>query len=70
MRKQRIKNPWIRKGLVYHATINVYGGKTYKYRGTVRKRLNFISYHGIKWYYGEQKLIDMAYDFMEHFKND
>ena len=70
MRKQRMKNPWTRKGLVYHAKINVYGGRTHVFRGTVHKRLNVVSYHAIRLIHGEDRLISMAYDVMEHFKND
>lgn len=49
---------WNRKHLFYYARCNVYS--RHIYQGTITKRLDFISYHMIKWWYGEQYLIRMA----------
>lgn len=52
-------NPWKRKGLFYHASLNIYGGSNV-YLCTVNKRLDFVSYHFIKWIHGQGKLNQMA----------
>ena len=51
-------NPWKRKGLFYYATLTVYGNAVV--RGTVKKKLDFVSYHLIMWIHGESKLRAMA----------
>lgn len=59
-----MKNPWVREGLFYVATLQFCrpsGDKFHKV-GTITRKLDFISYHLIKKIHGEQKLIDMAYD--------
>lgn len=48
---------WHREGLFYVARLNWIRGS---YKGTVEKRLDFISYHLIRYFHGEQKLRDMA----------
>ena len=48
-------NPWVRNGLMYEVTMVLVNR-----RGTVTKRLDFLSYHLIKWIHGEKKLIEIA----------
>jgi hypothetical protein len=52
-----MRNPWIRQGFFYICT------KQYAKRGFVlhhTKKLDFISYHLIKWLHGEEELLRMA----------
>ena len=58
---QSMNNPWKRKGLFYKADFRIY--RNGRIIGDYTKRLDFISYHVIKWIHGEKKLIDMAYKF-------
>lgn len=52
-----MKNPWKRKLYYYYAKTAFYS-KSHKLE--VTRCLGFFSYHMIKWYHGEQKLVDMA----------
>lgn len=56
-------NPWVRKGLSYTATHNWYkpgANNKMVFMGSSVYKLDFLAYHLIKWYHGEQKLIEMA----------
>jgi len=70
MPKQQLKNPWTRRGLIYRAQTNVFDGRTYRYLGTFTTKMNFISYHLIKWWHGEEELVRLARPNAEFFKND
>lgn len=52
-------NLWKRKGFFYYAKLNVYGGNG-SLKGTVTKKLDFVSYHLIKLVHGQEKLNQMA----------
>lgn len=51
---------WHRKGLFYYTFLHVYGNGILK--GIVTKKLDFVSYHLIKWWHGQKKLDLMAMD--------
>lgn len=53
-------NPWRRKGIFYRVDWYLYRGGTLV--GTYSKKLDFLSYHMIKFFHGNKKLISMAYD--------
>lgn len=50
---------WKRKGLFYYANLELFSGFG-MHLGTVTKRLDFVSFHVIKWIHGDRKLLDMA----------
>jgi len=54
-----MENPWVRDGLSYYANLQLrmIDGRIYN----VERRLDFVAYHLIKWYHGEEALIEMAY---------
>ena len=52
-----VHNPWKRRGFSYVASETRKAGP---YLYTATKRLGFFSYHLIRWYHGEAKLIEMA----------
>ena len=49
---------WKRKGLFYYATLNVYTNNAL--RGTVTKKLDFVSYHLIRLIHEQEKLENIA----------
>lgn len=57
-------NPWSREGLFYVArlALNRIDDEGRYRKAYMTRKLDFISYHLIRWYHGEEKLIDMAYD--------
>lgn len=55
---EKIRNLWTRKGIFYYARVNVY--RNHQYAGTIVKKLDFVSYHLIRWYHGEKELARMA----------
>lgn len=52
-------NLWVRDGLFYKCGLVLAAVNSKQL--TVRKSLDAISHHLIKWIHGEQELIDMAY---------
>ena len=57
-------NPWKREGLFYVVRLqtSVLTLKGNRRTLNVTKKLDFVSYHLIKWYHGEKKIIDMAHN--------
>jgi len=53
-------NPWNRRGIFYIANVRVF--RNHQYVGTITKRLDFITYHLIKYFNGEERLIQMGYN--------
>jgi hypothetical protein len=52
-------NPWKRDGLVYIYRREWIEGPI---KHTLVRKLDFVTYHLIKWIHGESKLIEMAED--------
>lgn len=50
-------NGWTRKGWFYYAYLAWERGP---YRGTVERKLDFISYHGIRFFHGDEGLKRIA----------
>jgi len=48
-------DPWKRAGFYYETTLAYANG-----RGTLTVSLDFVTYHFVKWYYGESELIKIA----------
>jgi hypothetical protein len=57
-------NPWRQEGFFYVARLELTRICTDgRYRAAhMERKLDFVSYHLIKWIHGEQKLIDMVYN--------
>ena len=59
--------PYERKGFSYKAEIAYYYPNI---RGKITLKLDFIAYHMIKWYHGEDKLNQLVFDRIEKLKNE